>query len=414
MTPSEQPYHHQPSILKVIHPHSRTESAPDPLPVPWKPNLAPQNQLMPPLSGIQRTSPPASQMQIQYRSEGGSPRMTKPPTLKESLVVVSPTSSTASSAHYSTQHNTSKQKLKPLRVKSSLSSKPASAQLSKSIGSLNLQSFTASQISCMQQQCLQKQMMPLTARWNSKGVIQGWASNQRLGQLADIQAFMKNDLPSPSYNSIPYDMHRLEVGGGETGQHHGQYNSDSASSVEISHELFSPRGVGGGRGTGYSNYLYSNSTSPLSSFPQVTSSLGTSPQTSKVHFRPVVVGTELAKGIRVSQEDHPQQYYQQHNYSTHGWQRESSSHHQHQKHHQNQQLHDVPLQKLSSCHVPLHSASAKLSMCPLPLAAQQVAAELSTSMRIIRVQQNGRQNITKLEAITNVQKNEGKVCMYVS
>lgn len=63
-------------------------------------------------------------------------------------------------------------------------------------------------------------------------------------------------MPSTSFNTIPYDMHKLDV----TTNTHG---AGSTTSVEISHDMFAP----------------SNNPSPVGS-------KGPSPQTSNSHFRP--------------------------------------------------------------------------------------------------------------------------------
>ena len=93
----------------------------------------------------------------------------------------------------------------------------------------------------------------------------GWSSQQRLGQPADIQALMYvGGIPSSSYNALPHDTHKLEIS--SNNQEYG-----SATSVEISHEMFAPsapQSVGNSPGG-------SKGSSPL----------GPSPQASNAHFR---------------------------------------------------------------------------------------------------------------------------------
>ena len=241
MTPNEEPYQHP--HLETTRAHSRAESAPDPLPVPWRANLAPKNQLTP-----NQQSPSGSPQRLRSPNDEG---VKVYPKFKKSLI--SPTN----------QHKSSpKQKLNPLRPKS-VNLSPGDG-LSKSIDGLNLKpsiiaqpgSHTVSGISWL---------APLSAtRRKSDGLIQGWASNQRLGQVADIQAMMRT--PFSSYNPVPYDAHKLDL----SSNSNREYGSDT--SVEISHEMFRTNIPS-----------HSNNISPVGS--KGSSPQGPSPQASDSHFR---------------------------------------------------------------------------------------------------------------------------------
>ena len=403
VTPTENTLHLQPSRFPGIRVHTRTESAPEPFPVPWRPSLAAQNQLVPTLSGVHKTSPSSPPEKI---FEDCFTRKLLQPTLKEPLVATS--ISPPSSPHYATQHKVLKMKSKPLKTNSSLSSRADGVQLSKSIDSLNLQSLvpqpsshTESGTILQQQQHLRKEVVAAKIRYNSESVSQGWASNQNQRQLAEIQAFMKNRPPSVSHDSAPYEIRRLEVGRG-AGQIH---NPTSPTSVEITHELVTTTTRGVGRGSSGGNFSHLNPNSPTyrGTSPQGTPHQGSSPLelpslASKAHFRPTIVGMDLEKGVDVNQEGNQQQFNQEyhfhHQFPTHGWERDEPSHQHNQKQH------------LPSCHSPLRSPKRSTGL--LQMSGRLVVPEPSTSMNISGAMQQGIE--TKLEAITNVQMDEDKAC----
>lgn len=248
-TPNEEPYQHPPP--ESMRPHSRAESTPDPLPVPWRSNLAPHSQLVVAMP-LSPTSPGPTL---------GSPTedLKMYPGLKEPLV-----------APVTQQHrhkSGTKKKLSPLRPKSvSVGSMRVPGNLSKSIDGLNLKasvmeqpgSHTVSGLSWHQH----KKIVPLRNKRNSEGTLQGWSSAQRLGQPADIQALMRSGqgLPSASFNTLPYNKHKLDLSSA------AYQESGSTTSVEIRHEMFTP-----------------SPHSPLGS--KGSSPQGPSPQASNTHFR---------------------------------------------------------------------------------------------------------------------------------
>ena len=383
MTPNELPYHPP----EALHSHSRAESAPDPLPVPWRTNIAPQNQLAPmhrhsgmPPPGI---SPPVSPQQRTLSNES-SPKM-YPPALKESLVVT-PTSPRATGSIYRDGKH-SKKKLRPLRTKSSsTSSRPITPQLSKSIDGLNLQPMLMAQPGSHTMSGVNwDPARNIQYRRNSLGVVhQRWASNQRLGQPADIQGLMANGMSSQAYNSS-YEIHRLEVGGGGNTSPHGRSNTGSITSVEINTELFTPSGGGGG-GSGHSSQVYSNSTTPMGSkgsSPQGTP-LGPSPQASKIHFRP-----SPAEQGKYPVDHAYYHHQQQHPFIGGGGAK------------------DMPPQgwapqNLPPTHASRRTTSAKPSLRLHPHTSQQVAPDMSTSVGNMRSHEkpatllNGGQNLPKI------------------
>lgn len=297
MTPTENPY--QPPG-GVLHSHSRAESAPDPLPTPWRSNIAPHNQLVPIQqphhqqysSGGSLYPPPAISPPTSPKPTGShensSPKML-PPVLKEPLIST-PTSPQAAGSIYgsSGKHSSSKKKLRPLRTKSgSASARPIAPQLSKSIDGLNLHpmalvaqpgSHTMSGMSWQQVHAHQTRRNSLGGSWaQSAG-----HNSQRLGHPADIKGFMANGVTSP-YNSL-YEIHKIDAGGGSTSPH-GCSNTGSITSIEINTELFAPGSKGGSE---QSSQIYSSNTTPIGSkgsSPQGLSPLGPSPQASKSHFR---------------------------------------------------------------------------------------------------------------------------------
>ncbi len=272
MTPNEEPYQHphgsdvmHPHGSDVMRPHSRAESTPDPLPTPWRPNLAHRNQLV----SLQQS--PTQSSVSQPRSPGedtrGHPgyREQPPPSLMAPM----------------TAHKSSSKKLSPLRPKSvNLGSKDV--VLSKSIDGLNLRppvtpqpgSHTVSGIQWKKRQ----PMLQLEKKGKSMegGALRGWSSSQRLGQAADIQGLMLSGMPSSSYNAIPHDKHKLDT---------SSINRDygSATSIEISHDLFAPSPRSPSSNT---SPVASKGPSPQGPSPQGPSPQGPSPQASNSHFRP--------------------------------------------------------------------------------------------------------------------------------
>lgn len=262
MTPNEEPYQHPPP--ESMRPHSRAESTPDPLPMPWRPKLAAHNQLVPPPQ-VTRTAPtsPTSPPVV----ETGSPTMTEN-TSKVHQEFREPLISPVTQQH--PHKSTLKKKLAPLRPKSMSVGSGGMVNLSKSTDGLNLKaslieqpgSHTVSGIAWQQH----RKVVPLKTKRNSEGVLQGWSSIQRLGQPADIQSFMRigQGMPSSSFNVIPFDTHKLDLSS------HNNRETGSATSVEISHEMFTPSAK-------------SQPTSPIGS--KGSSPQGPSPQASNAHFR---------------------------------------------------------------------------------------------------------------------------------
>lgn len=204
--------------------------------------------------------------------------------------------------HHPHHHKSaSKKKLSPLRPKSvSMDTSSALAgRLSKSIDGLNLRpslieqpgSHTVSGFSWHQHH-QQKKVGPLRSKRNSEGTLQGWSSAQRLGQPADIQAFMRSGqgMPSVSFNTIP--SHKLDLSSPISVEAGG-----STTSVEIHHELFAPSP--------------STGTSPVGS--KGSSPLGPSPQASNTQFRAPTdhVKPDLMTGREAGPQKQPQQPQQQ-------------------------------------------------------------------------------------------------------
>ena len=228
LTPNEEPYHHQ-QHPDVMRPHSRAESQPDPLPMPWKPNFAPQSQLVShqhsPTSPIPHSVGPPPPSHIEDAAAKVYPAFKEP--------LLSPTQPPTKSA--------SKKKLSPLRPKSvSIGSPVGGGSLSRSIDGLNLKpsiieqpgSHTVSGVAWQQH----RKIVPLRSKRNSEGTLHGWSSVQRLGQQpGDIQSLMwaGQGMPSTSLNTIAYDKHRLDVSA-------NMHEPGSATSVEISPDLFAP------------------------------------------------------------------------------------------------------------------------------------------------------------------------------
>lgn len=230
LTPNEEPYHHQQQHPDVMRPHSRAESQPDPLPMPWRPNFAPQSQL------VSHQNSPTSPIP---HSVGPPPSHTEDtaakvyPAFKEPLL--SPTQPSTKSA--------SKKKLSPLRPKSVSMGSPVGCggSLSRSIDGLNLKpslieqpgSHTVSGVSWQKH----RKVVPLRNKRNSEGTLLGWSSVQRLGQQpADIQSLMSagQGMPSTSLSTIPYDKHKLDI------TMANMHEPGSTTSVEISPEMFAP------------------------------------------------------------------------------------------------------------------------------------------------------------------------------
>jgi len=376
MTPNENPY--QPP--EGLRSHSRAESAPDPLPVPFRYSIAPHNQLAPmqqphQYSGgsgtvSQRSVSPTISPQQRSRSGENSPKIL-PPVLKESIVV-SPTSPQAAGSIYSNKH-ASKKKLRPLRTKSSSnSSRQVNPQLSKSIDGLNLQPavLMAQPGSHNMPNMSWQQARTIQGRRNSLGTAanQGWASStQRLGQPADIRGLMVSRTASQDY-----DVHRLDISGrGRATSPHGRNNSNTGSvtSVDINPELFSPTTAGGvGGESGHS----SHSTTPMGSkgsSPQGPTPLGPSPQASKSHFKQA---SSLEQGGKISAE-HTYYYNQQVGLG-------DSSTGKGNPHPIPQGWQQPPHQKIPPAQGPYRTTSAKLISRLHPQSNQQVPPDMTMSV----------------------------------
>lgn len=306
MTPNEEPYQHSPP--DVPRPHSRAESAPDhPLPVPWRPSLAPHSQLVVPLP-LSPTSPvPGTSPTDDFRTH---------PAFKEPLI--SPLTQQQQQPQLQPPqargHHKSagKKKLSPLRPKSmSIGSMAIPGNLSKSIDGLNLKpahgqaaaSHTVSGVSWQQHQ----KVGPVRGKRNSEGALQGWGSFQRLGQPADIQAFMRSGHGMPaagSFNTLPYNRRKLDLGGGGGGGGGSlagmNQDAGSTTSVEIRQEMFAPAAPQ----PPPPPLQQSPSTSPLGS--KGSSPLGPSPQASNSQFRSPADGQQsVSAGKRKMQHPLP-------------------------------------------------------------------------------------------------------------
>jgi hypothetical protein len=263
----------------VMRPHSRAESQPDPLPTPWKPNFAPQSQLV--SHQYSPTSP-----NPYFVGHPLSPATTEEaakvhPAFKEPLL--SPSQPPPKSA--------SKKKLSPLRPKSvGVGTSFGSPNLSKSIDGLNIKPSIIEQpgghtVSGVAWQPHRK-IVPLKTKRNSEGALHGWSSVQRLGGQppADIQSLMSagQSMPSTSLNPIPYDKHKLDV-----------TTSNSGSVTSVDHEMFT-----------------------LSNNPSPQESKGPSPQASNSHFRQPGSTEGLMIGREVPRHQHPLPSHQTHNRSS--------------------------------------------------------------------------------------------------
>ena len=271
MTPNEEPYQHPPP--ESMRPHSRAESAPDPLPVPWRSTLAPHSQLVVPIP-LSPTSPnPVSPAM-------GSPMEEFKPAYpyKEPVVVTPqqqqlvPKQQPHPHPHAHGRHKSaSKKNLSPLRSRPksvSMGAMTVPGNLSKSIDGLNLKPAIVEQPGGMSWH-RHKKIVPMGSKRHSEGMLRGWGSAQRLGQPADIQAMMQRGqgMPSASYNTLSYPRHKLDTNAFNGGVMNQEMGSDT--SVEIRHEMFTPGP--------------SVNTSPGGS--KGSSPLGPSPQASNYHFR---------------------------------------------------------------------------------------------------------------------------------
>lgn len=268
MTPNEEPYHrHTQDSVSPIRPHSRAESAPDhPLPSPWRPTLAPRNQLIHSPTALSPTAlSPSSSPPPQARSPvplEEHHHKSKKPSFKEPLV--SPLSLIKPYKR--------KGSLNPIRQKSATVG--GKHHLSGSIDAqLHLRGLSHPTSPHSTAVVHPAQALSRHQSFGERSVPVGWGGSNsfhhppRSSGSATIQNFMRKGLPvsASPYSSVQDDnTHAL----GETG---------STTSVAIKPELFAMPN---------SN---SDSPSPQRTSPQGTSpqgSVGPSPHVSKAHFMP--------------------------------------------------------------------------------------------------------------------------------
>lgn len=269
MTPNEEPYYrHTQDTVSPVRPHSRAESAPDhPLPSPWRPTLAPRNQLIHSPTALSPTAlspssspPPQARSPVPLVEHHHHHHKAKKPNFKEPLV--SPLSLTKPYKR--------KGSLNPIRQKSA--SVGGKHHLSGSIDAqLHLRGLSHHTSPHGTAVVHPAQALSRHQSFGGHSVPVGWGGSNtfhhspRASGSATIQNFMQKGLPvsvSP-YTSVQDDMRAL----GETG---------SATSVAIKQELFLMPGSGS-----------DSPSSPQGTSPQGTSpqgSIGPSPHVSKAHF----------------------------------------------------------------------------------------------------------------------------------
>lgn len=229
-TPMEEPYYR--SSQEPQRPHSRAESMPDPLPIPWRYNIAPISQLArtPTARSPNPSPPPKPQSSLQEDVHNFKEPVGPPPV-----------------AHL--RPSKKKGSLKPIRPKSvSLGSKNLSSSMDANLhmrtaGLSQPGSHTMSVMWPPQQQKIApvggrrtSTEAPATASlgWQSVNNIHRQTLPGTLGPR-DIQGLMVgSSTPSSAYSSIrdiPHEIHQLQVGN----------ESGSAVSVDIQADLFKPR-----------------------------------------------------------------------------------------------------------------------------------------------------------------------------
>ena len=222
---------HYRSSHEPPRPHSRAESMPDPLPIPWRHNIAPIKQLVrtPTARSPDSSPPPKPQSPLQEGSHSfkepiGAPlAQLRPSKRKGSLKPIRPKSVSLGSRNISSSMDAN------LHMKTALSSQPGS--------------HTMSVMWPPQQQTIApvggRRMStegPTTASlgWQSANNIHRQTLPGTLGPR-DIQGLMvASSTPSSAYNSIrdiPHEIHQLQV----------DNDSESAVSVDIQSDMFKPR-----------------------------------------------------------------------------------------------------------------------------------------------------------------------------
>ena len=218
-TPAEEPYHR--SSREPSRSHSRAESMPDPLPLPWKSNIATMAQLAARSSLPETTTTPPP--------KSSSPRdETRHHSRNES---VSPLG----------QLKPSKKSLKPIRPKSSLGSKSLSRSVDTNLH-LRMHDVSHQHTRSVMWPPQAQQIGPLQKMSTNgrTGVGNGWHSPNSInskkalpGKLGkDIQGLMEEKATTPrsaysSIRDIPQELNQLEENG-------------SIVSVDIQPELFKP------------------------------------------------------------------------------------------------------------------------------------------------------------------------------
>ena len=239
VTPSEAPYPVQISNHDSHRPHSRAESEPNPLPLPWRPSIVQKTQLS--REGLRASLGPGS------TSPAGSPPHSRRPL---SMLVeggISSHTGTAPQLVSPLEHIGGKKKsggfLRPVRPTS------GGAALNKKISSsvdAHLDSSGQFQITPSFQEPRsitsgshsrkgghRGQVGEMCYHGNQQPIL-GWATNSRMGSLPrrtrDIQALMQTQLPITSPYSSVQDISTLN--GLDTA-------AGSVTSVDIKQEMFS-------------------------------------------------------------------------------------------------------------------------------------------------------------------------------
>jgi len=219
MTPNEEPFQH---TQEVVRPHSRAESAPDPLPLPFRPKLA--HRIRPPPVTSPNASPPLAP---HSPSKTRSPLMTPDPVVyKEPLV--SPLSHISNKVHK--RSSKPGPALNPITRPRSMSvGGNTSRRLSGSVDAqLHLHTKQPHTMSALFHQ--RSQVAPRSRRTSDGFVPQlGWTSASQFSshKNLDIQSLMQNSAYT-SYQDIPHGV--VNTYGME---------SDSTHSIELKHDIFS-------------------------------------------------------------------------------------------------------------------------------------------------------------------------------
>ena len=219
MTPNEEPFQHTQDLLR---PHSRAESAPDPLPIPWKPKLT--QRIKSPAAMSPNASPPLSP-----RSPFGATDPISPTPYKEPLM--SPLSHLASKVP--------RKKSKPAPV-TNRGPRPRSMSVEHMSRTLSGSVDAQLHIKSKQPHALLQNWSHVAprSRLKSDGVVPqlGWSGSSRHkpnGPHADIQALMQTNNPLSPYTSYQ------EIPQGVLVTYGPAADEGSTHSVELKHELFS-------------------------------------------------------------------------------------------------------------------------------------------------------------------------------